>query len=190
VAPPAIGRGTNVKVIAAAAVLCLGVGIVVFVLVRDNGDAPKIDEFAAAPADAAGATVAAPPDAAVVAMAVDATAPAAAPIDASPAKPVDPLAPLEAALAEGRFAEGLSGCGSVAISTDLGLVCTRLACKLGDAAKAKQWIARAAKIDRGVLEAECKRDGTELSSRPRTVKPPRDRSRAEECKADPMSCQR
>ncbi len=191
VAPSQIGRGTNVKVIAAVAALCLGVGLGVFLLVRDKGDAPKIDELAAAPADAATLAVVAPPDAAVVAMTVDAAAPAAAPIDAAPTVVAseDPLAPLQAALAQGRFAEGLAACAGVASSTDLGLVCTRLACKVGDVAKAKQWILRAAKIDRGVLEAECKRDGTELSSRPKTGRPPRETTKVDPCKADPMSCQ-
>ncbi len=191
----ATGGGTNVKVIAAVAALCVGVGIVAWLLVRDRGEAPKLDEFAGAPADAATTVVVAPPDAAIAQVTIDAAVAAVggsdAPIDAPQpvVAPEDPLAPLQAALAQGRYAEGLAGCGSVAISPELGLVCTRLACKLGDAAKAKQWIARAAKIDRGVLEAECKRDGTELAPRPKTGRPPRDTTKVDPCKADPMSCQ-
>jgi len=183
-----IGRGTNVKVIAAVAGLCLGVGLVVWLLVRDPGGEQQIDDFAAVPVDATVVAVATP-DAAVTAKPIDAAAPAVTPLDAAAVatKPADPLAPLQAALAEGRFVEGLDACGSVAISPELGIVCTRLACKAGDANRARQWIARAAKIERGVLEAECKRDGTDV--RPKVVRPPGTNVKADPCKADPMSCQ-
>ncbi len=185
------------------AALCVVAVLVVWFAMRESAPATEPARSREEPtavavettADAGEATAPAAPidaggrgDPGLAATSADAGA-AVTPVDAADAagaKGGDPLAKLSAALADGRYADGLAACGTITVSTDAGMVCTRLACKQRDAAAARLWIARAAKIDRGVLEAECKRDGTDL--RPKVVRPPGS-TKVDPCKADPMACQ-
>lgn len=181
-----IGRGANVKVIAVIAALCVVASLAVWLTMRGG------DDQAGTPPETTQAARGGAPMVASDAAVFDAVESFSAerpfdPPSDSGADPVaDPFASAAAALAAGRYADGLAACGQLAITTEVGMLCTRLACKQGDAAAARVWIARAAKIERGVLEAECKRDGTDL--RPKAVRPPGP-TKIDPCKADPMSCQ-
>lgn len=203
---PTSSRGVNTKVVAVIAALCVGAVFVVWFAMRDSSDsepgtAPGTDDLATG--DESVRVAAATPDAAPIeagsesgsgkgSSGGDGSDGSGSAGGGSTSEPPDkgaehlPLVVLGTALADGRYADGLEACGRVDISPDASVLCTRLACKQHDVAQARLWIARAPKIERGVLEAECKRDGTDL--RPKPVRPPGS-TKVDPCKADPMSCQ-
>jgi serine/threonine protein kinase len=131
------------------------------------------------PADAAVApkTV----DAAVAPKAVDA---AVATVDAAP-KPT--LAEkIQRAFDEGRFSDTVAACND-RVPSERGAVCTRAACQLGEASKAKAWLPKVSAAKRKDVIAACKENGIDLA--PPVVRQPKPDAGVVDCLKEPLACQ-
>ncbi len=124
-------------------------------------------------------------------MAVDAApvtvadaAVASVPIDAAPPKPT--LAErIDKAFSEGRFADTFAAC-SERVPSASATRCTQAACQLGEASKAKAWLAKVSSSKRSDVIAACKQNGVDLA--PRVVRPKTDAG-VIDCVKEPMACQ-
>ena len=169
-----------------------------------TADAEQVVAIDAAVADPAVEIDAAPPaveiDAAVAAVVVDAAVvrPDAAPItpaDAGVARtPVD-AAPRPPTLAErigravddGLFAEAVAAC-SERVPSERAVQCTQAACQVGDASKAKTFLAKVSSAKRKDVIATCKQSGVDLA--PATVRPPpKPDAGVVDCLKEPLACQ-
>ncbi len=160
----------NVKRIVVVAALSVIVGLAIVLVVRGDREPARAT-------DAPVVAMPAPTDAAPAAVATDAV-PLVTPI------PVDAAEQTTVAPADGG--EPCAGAPTELLAAE----CTRSACAAGDAARARPWYAKAASADRAALQAECKRNGIDLGTKPRIVKPSAPVEKPDPCKLDPMACQR
>jgi serine/threonine protein kinase len=183
-------RGMNKKLIAVVAGASIAGSLIVWLATRGGGE--HDDNAPVVIADAASSVATVTADAAEATIAIDAATVAAVPVDAAAIAIVpDPVAQIRAATTEGRIGDALAPCIAGISSVEIAAVCTLAACAGNDAVHAKQWLAKAARGERPALTAECKKQGVDLSARPkRPPVGPGETSRPDPCKTDPMACQR
>jgi serine/threonine protein kinase len=169
-------------------------------IVMDASVAPVVvAETAKNVIDAAPAIVV---DAAAPVIVVDAAAPAivvdAAPeiADAAVATVTIDAAPkpslgekIQNAFDEGRFSDTVAAC-TERVPSERGAACTRAACQLGEAAKAKTWFAKVSSSKRKDVIAACKQNGIELAPAPVVRPTPKLDAGVVDCLKEPLACQR
>ncbi|MFN0250529.1 MAG: hypothetical protein ACKV2T_26855, partial [Kofleriaceae bacterium] len=69
---------------------------------------------------------------------------------------------------------------------DRGAVCTRAACRLGEATKAKAWFGKVTAAKRKDVTAACKQNGIDLAP---PVRQPKPDAGVVDCLKEPLACQ-
>jgi hypothetical protein len=75
------------------------------------------------------------------------------------------------------------------LTIDRAASCTRAACRLGLAPRARQFYAKLPRDERRLVLAACRADGIELAPRPQRPGAVRDAGAVDPCALDPMACQ-
>jgi serine/threonine protein kinase len=146
----------------------------------------------AAAQGAAGKAAAAAPAVPAAAVAEPAAAPTVA-AGAAAKPPVAPQTPLEAAMAQQRYADAAALCAKQ-MAPGAAAVCTLAACHARLDAKARAWLQQVPASERARLLEQCRSLGIDpVPPRPGAAAPPRppkkQETTEEKCARNPMSCQ-
>jgi hypothetical protein len=90
------------------------------------------------------------------------------------------------AFADESYDQVVAPCSAGPVSAERAPVCLAVACRIGDAARARKLITAVPAASREQLIASCRQSGVEVSA-PTKPTPP---TKPVDCEADPMACQR